>query len=640
MNRTLNKYVFSPNDDWENQTILDNTLKESILAVQEKWMSNKYTRGIIRGQSSALASSFPYSAGGANHLDSAKMQTKNAEHMKFSKEGKDGYNLKIENTHQFMEWFEKLEAEVALEQDIEIQQMKREIERKKVVCEQILEVSKDVSSLLDNIQTTFDTAKLKEEEFEVLIKDQKEEQEKNITLQKDLKECLDFYSVLDEVTRLLNSPGNQACENPRLFSYLQKIDQSIDFIRANRYARDAELYLLRFQQSQVRALTLIKLYFSQKLKDVVKQKTQNSPSEDILFSRFKSCALEMRPFIQELEIRLGRTPEAAGLLVSMYKSYFSIRKQLILGSISEKLSSIKASAEQNVNLSIEKKYLDNLPDDNNSEADSESLFQMKSSIQKKLQLENILGDKLQLPKQESISVEASLNQASILFKWYEFVCSMCTEEYMVLSLFFNLTSAYNFSSAKNLTEISNNELKSPIKSPKKIGESGSFSSFAVSVLPESSADVFYTQVTSEASLFLESFLSILYDISRPLIISEHSIQVLSIYCTILQSFGWTSSAYSSKSDPSVIFKDASNIIQADDDNGFYSENENQKDQGNGGLDLSLDFFMSTFHSTVENLHRDCLHRLTFRAQGLIDANIRNYTIGEQSYSDIQGIFIL
>lgn len=100
-------------------------------------------------------------------------------------------------------------------------------------------------------------------------------------LQDAIGQRLDYFQELEHATRMLNHPGDSLVLQTDFLYMVERVDVCIDFLKAHvrpsfssfllfltyrphwlqRHFREAELYLLRFQQCMTRAMTLIKMFF-------------------------------------------------------------------------------------------------------------------------------------------------------------------------------------------------------------------------------------------------------------------------------------------------------------------------------------------------------------------------------------------
>ncbi|OMJ10934.1 Conserved oligomeric Golgi complex subunit 3 [Smittium culicis] len=671
---------------WEKQNSLDLPLFESISAIQFTSSSSSFkpTNNLNLDLLSPTSNLPPNSTPIINNTTTKQqLKDQNAPNSKSSlsfvpspdPSPLSHSKLKIHSTGQFLEWFEKLESHISQQQNAEIESMKTDLLLKSSICSKTLEISNHVQDSINSFKKHYSYTKQKEATFLNSILPHKLELSDKNLLHLGLSQGLYVFKCLDEITRLFNSPGD------------------------NRYSRDAELYLLRFRQAQVRALTLIKMLFFHRIKLLLPTSSQ-IPTLISSTASFINASIFLKPFIQEIESRLGSVKEANSLILSLHKYYFNIRKQIVYPFVSKDLDRITASLKQNTSINvlslssspsssqtphpdpiISTPTHDNLPtnsqlsssnsnlasNDNSSFIHISDFDSLPYNTFNTFSLINQLFTKTgSPPNSEIVDFHSFFIQAEILHSWCSYTTELSSNEYNLAKRFFNL----------NLTDFDPNLSLSPNIKPSSDEPSpdsndydeisipnsqSNLRSLALSVFAPEPNNFLFSQLSHGLVTFLESFLSLLYDRIRPLIISEHKILPLSVYCLVLRSFGWTSSKYrnfsslslnsntnqnSLNSDNSIknpIYSDSSNhfstynfenpknSFDSNDDSFEFPNAQNSNNQKN----LSLDLCMSTFYSIIDILLGDASHRLVFRSQAFVDLYISNYTLTDIDFIDIK-----
>lgn len=106
-------------------------------------------------------------------------------------------------------------------------------------------------------------------------------QDKLLQTTEAIGERLEYFQELEHATRMLNHPGESLVLQTDFLYMVERVDICIDYLKSHvscappsqvflflntlfvsqRHFREAEIYLLRFQQCLTRAMTLIKMYF-------------------------------------------------------------------------------------------------------------------------------------------------------------------------------------------------------------------------------------------------------------------------------------------------------------------------------------------------------------------------------------------
>lgn len=105
------------------------------------------------------------------------------------------------------------------------------------------------------------------------------EREDLVRAEEEIAGRMEVFAELESATRMLNAPGESLVMRGDFLDMVERVDACIGFLREHRqyrcdippyvwhakidrvYYREAEVYLLRFEQCLVRAMTLIRMYF-------------------------------------------------------------------------------------------------------------------------------------------------------------------------------------------------------------------------------------------------------------------------------------------------------------------------------------------------------------------------------------------
>jgi hypothetical protein len=123
-----------------------------------------------------------------------------------------------------------------------------------------------------------------------------------LELQDTLGTRLDYFAELDHATRMLNRPGEALVLQTDFLYTVERVDVCIDFLRQHRHYREAEVYLLRFEQCLTRAMTLVRMYFVGSLRALT-QDVARRLAEKVRASHF----LQLLPNLTHTR-RMSRSP--------------------------------------------------------------------------------------------------------------------------------------------------------------------------------------------------------------------------------------------------------------------------------------------------------------------------------------------
>ncbi|KZT61970.1 Sec34-domain-containing protein [Calocera cornea HHB12733] len=186
-----------------------------------------------------------------------------------------------------------------------------------------------------------------------------EERDRLVAMSEELSFRLEYFQQLEEATRMLNHPGESLVIQHDFLLMIERVDVCFDYLSTHRHFKEAELYLLRFQQCMTRAMTLIKMYFVGMLKalstDVQTRLTNKDISaiaqHHLLYSRFQSVSQQVVPLLRELERHAILHPDdVTTLLTECHTAYFTVRRGLLVGRIIEEIRVLDPARSELVEL--------------------------------------------------------------------------------------------------------------------------------------------------------------------------------------------------------------------------------------------------------------------------------------------------
>jgi len=186
-----------------------------------------------------------------------------------------------------------------------------------------------------------------------------EEQKRLTRIADQVKENLQYYAYLDPITRRLNAPGATSVVTRSDFSeMLTNLDTCLDYMQGHPEQLEAASYRSRYKLLLTRALTLIRVHFTETLQSLAadvsrriidKQLSQTTQSA-LLYAKFRVAAPDLRDLGLEILKRAIPSAEAQNegeaeyqsLMNELYGSYSSTRGRLIFPLISKTLHEMAA----------------------------------------------------------------------------------------------------------------------------------------------------------------------------------------------------------------------------------------------------------------------------------------------------------
>jgi hypothetical protein len=217
------------------------------------------------------------------------------------------------------------------------------------------QVDAEVSGMMDAWKSVEEGGKSLQDASQKLL----DERDRLVELQGAIGTTLEYFLELEHATRLLNHPGESLVLQTDFLYMVERVDICIEFLKSHRNYKEAEIYLLRFQQCMTRAMTLIKMYFVGSLRALTQDVSRRLFEQDVsdtaqmhlLYTRFTTVSGQVSPLLGELERRARVHPDELGSLLSeCHAAYFSARKNLLVSRLTEQIRGLDPTRTELVEL--------------------------------------------------------------------------------------------------------------------------------------------------------------------------------------------------------------------------------------------------------------------------------------------------
>ncbi|KAF8478273.1 cis-golgi transport vesicle tethering complex subunit [Gautieria morchelliformis] len=265
----------------------------------------------------------------------------------------------IQTPEQFHDWFALIERSVAHSQEAHFRAHLETVSEHRATCEQLLQtvdnVEADVEGMMGEWMSVEAGGRSLKDACEKLL----QERDRLIESTEVISLRLEYFQELDHATRMLNHPGESLVLQTDFLLMVERVDVCLEYLEAHRNFREAEIYLLRFQQCLTRAMTLIRMYFVGSLKaltaDIQRRLSEKDVSETaqthLLYSKFATTSCQVAPLLAELERRAASHPDdLASLLTECHAAYLSARKSLLVGRLVEDIKGLDPAKSELVEL--------------------------------------------------------------------------------------------------------------------------------------------------------------------------------------------------------------------------------------------------------------------------------------------------
>ncbi|KAG2074742.1 Sec34-domain-containing protein [Suillus decipiens] len=265
----------------------------------------------------------------------------------------------VQTPQQFYDWVAQIDRSVAHSQEAHFRAhvavVSEHLNTADTLIERVDEVDREVGGLLEGWRSVEEGGKNLKDACERLL----EERDRLLELTEEIGTRLEYFQELEHATRMLNHPGESLVLQTDFLYMVERVDVCIDYLKAHRYYREAEIYLLRFQQCMTRAMTLIRMFFVGSLRALTADVSRRLSEKDVsstaqmhlLYTRFRSVTSQLSPLLSELERRAEAHPDdLSALLSECHSAYFAARKNLLVGRLMEEIRGLDPAHTELVEL--------------------------------------------------------------------------------------------------------------------------------------------------------------------------------------------------------------------------------------------------------------------------------------------------
>ncbi|GAB7356350.1 hypothetical protein MBLNU459_g7140t1 [Dothideomycetes sp. NU459] len=214
-------------------------------------------------------------------------------------------------------------------------------------------------NLLSSLSENFKAVEAQTTAFQAQCESLISEQRRITKLADDVDGNLQYYAYLEPMTRRLNAPGAANLVRSKEFpEMLSNLDSCLEYMQSHPTHREAPTYRSRYRLLLTRALTLIRVHFTNSLRSLaadVSQRIADKQLNDttqsaLLYAKFRVGAPELKALGMEIQKRAllsagadqGGEAEYQSLINELYQSYAATRGRLLVPIITRKMGEIAA----------------------------------------------------------------------------------------------------------------------------------------------------------------------------------------------------------------------------------------------------------------------------------------------------------
>ncbi|EFP83929.1 uncharacterized protein PGTG_09642 [Puccinia graminis f. sp. tritici CRL 75-36-700-3] len=265
----------------------------------------------------------------------------------------------ISSIDRFNDWFSTISSQIEADSESAYLNHLSVLSTYSEACDLLDQAIDDCRACLNEIEANWKFVNENSKSLERSCQGMLDDQKVLGSIATALNDRLAYFRRLDESQRVLSRPGEAEIVNSQEFlPMIERLDVCLEFMKVNRHFRDADLYLVRFQQCLTRSMTLIKLYYTNQMKNLSRQVqeklqiNQQSSSnlkiqDTLLYAKFQTLSEELRPLISQVEKRyLFDQDEYGALLSEFFSTWVSVRSQLLHARIKIEISRIQITHQQ------------------------------------------------------------------------------------------------------------------------------------------------------------------------------------------------------------------------------------------------------------------------------------------------------
>ncbi|KAI8438134.1 hypothetical protein MSG28_010762 [Choristoneura fumiferana] len=254
-------------------------------------------------------------------------------------EESDKYSLpQMETTYDFLEWYESLCESNVEAADAPYKAYYKQLEDRRNECVALTDQIHETMSDLDKLSEEYTLVSDKTNALHTMSEQLLADQNKLSSIGDDIRHKLHYFTQVEHLSQRLNSP-TMSVNSEAFFNLLAKIDECLEYMRANNTFKEAHTYLVKYRHLQSRAISLIRSYVNHVLdhatQQVLSPKDEDATDQEnmdtayaVYFGKFQATVPKLKMVIGEIEARAEKSAEYASLLSDIQQEYASRRARV------------------------------------------------------------------------------------------------------------------------------------------------------------------------------------------------------------------------------------------------------------------------------------------------------------------------
>ncbi|KAJ4365819.1 Golgi transport complex subunit 3 [Neocucurbitaria cava] len=279
------------------------------------------------------------------------------------KKSREDINTELE----FAEWYGDVSEDLLEASHEEYRLYQNQLQMTRNRLDNIVSETTSTLDILSSLSESFKVVETQTNAFRTQCEGLIDDQKRITKLADDMEQNLRYYLYLEPTTKRLNAPGAGKIVRGKEFTdMLANLDSCLEYMQAHSKHREAETYRARYRLLLTRALTLIRVHFTEALReiaaDVAKRiadrQLNDTTMSALLYAKFRVGAPELKSIGREIQRRAvlpagaapGAEAEYQSLMNELYQSYSTTRGRLILPIVTKKISEIAQAPSTSTDL--------------------------------------------------------------------------------------------------------------------------------------------------------------------------------------------------------------------------------------------------------------------------------------------------
>lgn len=265
---------------------------------------------------------------------------------------------RVETAQQFFSWFAETEGQMEQEEGQQQREFLENVQRYKNQCDEVIEEVEQCLEFLTVLKTDYVRVATKTNALHEACENLLEEQTQLVNAAESINSKLGYFNELDRISTKLNLP-TCSVNSEGFLPILSQLDECIEYLNKHPQYKESSVYLVKFKHCLSRALGLLKSHVFNVLQAATKQvlPTKNqqlydftvtkedipTPVDDaftLFYGKFRTNAPRVKALMEQVEMRLDKSPEYQQLLNDCHQCYFQQRLTLLAPSVASAVTEL------------------------------------------------------------------------------------------------------------------------------------------------------------------------------------------------------------------------------------------------------------------------------------------------------------